>query len=134
MDIYSVDKKNWFRVEQVFDEVTQYSSFLFEVYIDLGHSVFHSKNSDIQIFDINSFVNELNEFLMDRSLEPKLEGTYDSFLSFIGNNRDIQISFNIGSSYCSSETYSYSTSGKFEIDQEHLNEVLEFFMKTKSNV
>ena len=79
MDIYSIDQKSWFKVEQILDEVTQYSSFLFEVYIDLGHSIFHSKNSDIQIFDINSFADELNEFLLNRNVKPKLEGTYDSF-------------------------------------------------------
>jgi hypothetical protein len=129
MKIYSSDKKSWLGFKSMVDEEHDYSSFLLEVFVDLGHSFFQGKNTDLHFFCIDDFISQLNAFILDRSLQPRLEGTYDTYLMFKGEANNVILSFYVGSAYCGKETYSYAVQGAFDIDQENLNDIVKGFSK-----
>jgi hypothetical protein len=124
MKIFSSDKKSWLSIEVVSDDEHGYSSFSMESLVDIGHSSFQGRNSDLHFFGIDDFVAQLSAFVMDRRIQPRLEGTYDSFLMFKGSASHVSVSFCIGSAYCGAETYSYVMSGAFEVEQENLASIV----------
>ncbi len=129
MKIYSTDQNSWLTCDHIVDDEHDYSSFSLEAFIDLGHSSFQGKNIDLHFFDIDNFIAKLDAFVLDRSIQPRLEGTYDTYIMFRGSGTHIFLSLNIGSAYCGSETHSYSVKGTFEVSQENLNNIVNGFAK-----
>ena len=124
MKIYSKDQNSWLTFDHNVDDNHDYSAFSLEAFIDLDHSSFQGKNIDLHFFDIDNFIAKLDAFVLDRSIQPKLEGTYDTYIMFKGNGTHIFISFSIGSAYCGTETYFYSVQGTFEVSQENLGNIV----------
>ena len=89
------------------------------------------KNIDLHFFDIDNFIAKLDAFILDRSIKPRLDGTYDTYIMFKGKGNNIFLSLNIGSAYCGTETYSYAIKGTFEVAQESLNNIVNGFTKYK---
>ncbi len=130
MRITSSDFKSWISIEQHGDE--QYSSFKVKAFVDIEHGSFSGENTDVQFLNIKVFIIELDEFILNRTLHPKLEGTYNSFIEFYKatNNNAILVNFSIGDAYSGySEIASYSIKGTFEIDPEYINIILQDFIK-----
>jgi hypothetical protein len=130
MKIISIDRKSWIEVKQHNDG--SYSSFEVEVSIDIGHGFFSGKNIDIQFLNINTFIEELDSFILNRERTPRLEGTYDSFIEFScpNNKRSLIVNFAVGDAYAGySKTADYNLKGGFDVDQEYLQEVLGNFKK-----
>ena len=124
MKIYSQDKNSWLKITKNEGEYDVEGTYSIEVKFDIGHSVFNATNKEVIFTNGAEFKSTLNEFVMNRDLCPKLEGTYDSYVSFkaVGNN--VVLSVNVGSAFCSSSTFAYSTSGEFEVSQEYLTNIV----------
>ena len=118
MKIRSIDKKSWFDVKPLKDG--SYTAISVEVQIDIGHGVFNAKNIDVQFLNLSVFTSELDNFLTDRSMLPRLNGTYDSFIEISGSVSHVFIKFCIGDVDCGAKTHQYNLCGSFEIDQEYL--------------
>lgn len=118
MKIYSVNKKSWLAVTQIKDGA--YTAISVEVLVDIGHGIFNAKNIDIQFLNLDTFSSELNHFMTDKSVLPRLNGTYDSFIEISGSVSHVFIKFCIGDADCGAKTHQYSLSGSFEVDQKHL--------------
>lgn len=129
MKIYSKDKKCWLYFERTVDVEHDYSSFILDALVDVGHSVFQGRNTDIHFFGIGDFVSKLNDFIIDRDIQPRLEGTYDTYLVFKGAANHVFLSFYIGSACCGAETHTYAIQGTFEIDQGSLGDIVKGFSK-----
>lgn len=76
MKIVSSDNKFWVELVKVEDEYG-YSAFSIYGYADLGHSKFEAKNNDVHLLNLPEFISKFDRFILDRTLVPKLEGTYD---------------------------------------------------------
>lgn len=120
MKIYADDQKSWFSVEPWIDEETQYRAFTLEALIDIGHGSFQAKNIDVHLFNTSDFNAELDRFVTERTLIPRLDGTYDSFLEFHGDTSHVFVRFKIGDAFCGKLTQDISLSGGFEIEQQQL--------------
>lgn len=134
MKIKSTDKKQWIEIEQSLD--VDWPSYEFGASINIGHSSFSGKNSDMCFLNLREFINTLDSFVLNRELKPKLEGTYDCFVEFYrpGNKNSIMINYCVGSVYVGySETANYGLNGSFEFSAEYLNDVLEEFKKFSEN-
>ena len=126
MNITSTDKKSRISIEHHVDEHGYYS-FYIEATIDLGHSLFHAKNTDIHFTNTEKFAKELDAFILDRSVTPFLEGTYDSNLGLVGDANNVYLSIELGSAFMGEKTHKYALSGTLEIDQETLSHVAREF-------
>jgi hypothetical protein len=118
MKINSIDKKSWFAVKTVKDGT--YTAVSVDVQIDIGHGVFNAKNIDMHLLNLVVFTSDLNNFITDRSILPRLNGTYDSFIEISGSISHVFIKFCIRDEDCGATTHQYSLCGSFEIDQKHL--------------
>ena len=129
MKIYSIDNNNWLSVEPL--ESEGYTSFEVGVSVNIKHGVFEGKNIDINFLNYEEFLNDYDQFISNRKIEPILNGTYDSYFKFkAGKGNSIFLSFNISDSYAGySATVDYSLIGEFEIDGEYLNEIHKNFKK-----
>jgi hypothetical protein len=134
MKIKSHDDKQWIEIEQSLD--VGYPSYKFQVSIDIGHNLFTGENNDMYFLNLEEFIGNLDSFILNREIKPKLEGTYNCFVEFYrpGNKNIIMVSFYVGSTYAGfSDTASYGLKGCFEFNAEYLNEVLEGFKEFQEN-
>lgn len=129
MKIYSIDRNSWLSVELNVDEENDYSSFSIRSNIDINHCKFYGENTDVYFYNIAEFATEFDKFILDRTVKPTLEGTYDTYLSFESKSNSIVVSLCIGGSTSGEINQAYSIKGGFEISQENLNDVLRFFQK-----
>ncbi len=120
MKIKSIDNNSWITINYSGD--SNYSSYQIEALVDIGHGHFTAKNIDQVFLNTEAFLEVLERFITDRSLTPKLYGTYDTYLKFYSTKKDIiMIEFSIGDSQCGhTQTIDYSLNGAFEITQEDL--------------
>jgi hypothetical protein len=130
MKIHSIDKKSWFAVKPVKDN--SYTAISVEAQIDIGHGVFNAKNIDMHFLNLAVFTSELDNFLTDRSILPRLNGTYDSFIEISGSVSHVFIKFCIGDADCGAKTHQYNLFGSFEIDQEYLAPFIKVMKSIKS--
>ena len=128
MKIASNDNRSCLLLEKIEYE-NGYSSISVEANIDLTHSSFQGANTDIHFQGIEDFVAKLDAFVMDRSIQPRLEGTYDSFIKLKGISNRVVLSFNVGSAFCGTDTFNYGVQGSFEVDQGDLNEIVSGFKR-----
>ena len=120
MKIYSINNHSLIEVNQFTDIENNYSSFVLSVAIDIEHGEFSAKNTDVHFFNIDEFNSNFDDFISNRELNPKLEGTYDSFIEFSAYRNRVYVHFKIGDSYCGSKIVNYSLEGSIEISQENL--------------
>ncbi|ABD81592.1 hypothetical protein [Saccharophagus degradans] len=123
MKIVSSDNKFWVELVKVEDEYG-YSAFSIYGYADLGHSKFEAKNNDVHLLNLPEFISKFDRFILDRTLVPKLEGTYDSYLEFKCVGSPVILTYNIGSAYCGTTNSEFGFTGSFEVEQEYLNTLL----------
>lgn len=126
MKVSSTDSQSWFLVNYNQDQ-NGYDSFSIEVNFDVGHSAFHGKNTDVHFLNLAGFIIELDAFILNRNLQPRLLGTYDSVLVLKAEaTGNITVSLIIGSSL---ENKDYRVQGSFEFLPEKLNDVLRGFQQ-----
>lgn len=126
MRIIGDDKRSWLSIERWEDG--GYSAFAMEAHVEIGHGEFHSKNIDVQLLQIDKFVSEFDCFILDRSLSPRLNGTYDSYICFRGVGAQVVLEFEIGdATTIGSKTVFHRQTGAFIVDQEFLTEILRSF-------
>lgn len=89
-------------------------SFRIEAVVDLGHSTFSASNGDVALTHLAAFVDQLDRFITDRSLRPRLDGTYDTFLELDAKGRVVMLSFRVGGV---SVAAGGNLSGSFELDE-----------------
>lgn len=94
-----------------------------EVVVDLGGGRFQGLNRDVFFSGFEKFCDEFDHFILDRSLTPRLEGSYDSFLSFSGKGNSIDFAFCVGDY----GTEDHRLSSSFTIEGDRLNELTSYF-------
>lgn len=126
MKIYSIDRKSWISITTWVDE-HQYRGTTIEASVELGLSRFHGKNIDIHLLSTKEFLAELDRFILDRDVRPRLEGTYESFIEFYGDASHIFLNFRIGDLECGKHNQAFSLCAGFEIDQDQIQGILASF-------
>ena len=126
--LHSPDCRSWLELSPLSDDQGYYTAVSMEAVVDIGHGRFTAFNGDVQLLGIAAFCDVFDKFILDRTLQPCLEGTYDSFIAFSGSSTSVVLSFCVGDSYCGSEgVEDYRLRGKFAIDQGLLNDLLAYF-------
>jgi hypothetical protein len=120
MKIFAKDHPSWIEIKRFVDEANQYSSYEISAAIDISHGQFTAKNIDVHFLNVVEFQSELNSFITNKSIVPRLEGTYDTYLEFAGTSNSVLLRFKIGDAFCGTETINYLLEGAFEVSQESL--------------
>jgi hypothetical protein len=126
MKISSLDKTCSVTLEYTGD-ARGYSGYQIEADVDIRHGRFYAKNIDVQFLNWDEFVSEYNRFILDRSLTPRLVGTYDSYIAFTGNGTAVYLQFCLGDAFCGRKTVGFRQSGEFEVEQQTLLQYLAGF-------
>jgi len=109
------------------------NSFTVQVHIDIGHGRFDATNVDVNWLHYRQFVSEFDNFILDRSLTPRLEGTYNTFLAFSGHAHRIMLEYRLGDGYYGdTPPEEHYQSGTFEMNQESLLQILAEFRRHDS--
>lgn len=98
--------------------------------VNIGHGKFSAKNIDLQFLNGDEFVQALDQFLLDRSLTPQLDGTYGTFLILWrpGARDEIMLSFAIGDAFCGGPvTSEYNLTGSFLLPPGNLEALIDEF-------
>jgi hypothetical protein len=131
MRITSIDKKVWLDISRNGDHV--HSSFSVESLVDIGHGKFDAKNGDIHFLNFEEFVKNFDAFILNRKLTPQLNGP-ETEIKFSNMQNAVMVSFVIGDAFSGySTTVRFKTEGAFEINAEHLNDLLSSFKKLFKN-
>lgn len=96
-------------------------SFRIAAAMALGHSYFAAENADIALLNPADFLRQLDAFILDRSIRPRLEATYDTWIEMTGKGRRISVRFCVGSL---SGFEPVTLQGMFEIEESSLMTVL----------
>ncbi|WP_392352499.1 hypothetical protein [Pseudoalteromonas rhizosphaerae] len=120
MKFIASNGNGWVEILSFSDE-HGYESFSLESHIDLGHSQFKARNSDLCFLNWPDFSKDLNDFILNRSIQPQLLGTYDSYVKLHSSGNSVYLDFCVGSAYCCTSTLEYSSKGAFEVSQEHFS-------------
>ncbi|GAA6140041.1 hypothetical protein NBRC116583_37880 [Arenicella sp. 4NH20-0111] len=128
MKIVSTDNQCELTIENGEDEFG-YNFCSLAAKIGSGTCEFTGCNNDVTFTNMIEFIKDLDSFILNRELEPKLEGTYGSYLLFKGTSTYVALTFKIGGAFCGTETFSYSITGTFEVAKEYLQEIVVEFKK-----
>lgn len=125
--IVSSDRRSWVKLKRWRDATGDYEAFEMAASVDYGHGKFTALNADVQFFGLPEFIQGLDAFVMQRGLRPRLEGTYDCFLTFEGKGTQVVVSFCVGDAFCGgeAEVEEPRLRGRFVIDGERLNGIIE---------
>ncbi|MDQ3058591.1 MAG: hypothetical protein M3R45_03575 [Pseudomonadota bacterium] len=112
-----------------FDESSGYDSFSFHANVDIGHGLFSAKNEDVHFFDLPTFVAQLDAFILDQTIQPCLNGTYDSFLSLSGTPSSVNLRFCVADGFSGYKQVNtpFALTGAFDIEPDLLFSVLTHF-------
>lgn len=124
MKVRSVDHKSYVTLEHKVD-VAGYSAFEVMVHADLGHGRFDARNVDVQFQNLHAFVSDLDQFVLDRTRLPRLDGTYDTYLRFSATAGSVMLKYQLGDAVCGRGASHFAQSGGFEVEQESLLEFSE---------
>ena len=125
MRLTSANSLSWVEVSPSGDE--HYSSFSVACAVDIGHGRFAGENVDVHLFDLPGFAEDLDRFVLDRNIRPRLEGTYGTFIEVWrppDTVNEVRVSLAIGDAYAGSAAAGgceFKLEGSFPIDQGHLN-------------
>lgn len=125
MKIISLNKKFFIEIKNNIEN--DFPSFKVLAEIDINHGVFSAKNNDLALLNINEFRGDLDAFIINRELQPRLEGTYDSFIEFSKGTEitKARIKFAIGDAYSGfTKTVNFLFTGEFEIEIESISKLL----------
>jgi hypothetical protein len=109
------------------DTQDNYESFSISGWVDLGHGRFSGENQDVHFLNLATFVAQLDAYILNRSLRPTLEGTYDTKVIVWtpeAHRSVVMLSFAIGDAHAGAPTTNYRFEGAFEIDQDMLSRSL----------
>ncbi|MBP7864932.1 MAG: hypothetical protein KA419_03200 [Acidobacteria bacterium] len=126
MKVVSLDSGSRITVER-HEDPGGYASFAVEAQVDIGHGQFRAWNADVHFLNLEAFAAELDRFVLDRSLAPRLEGTYDTFLALSASGNAVFLAFQVGDAFCGRKTVDFRLSGAFEIDPGTLTALAEEF-------
>jgi len=128
MHISSSDGKAWIEVRR--NEEDNFPSFAFSGAVNIGHGSFAASNSSLAFLNLGDFAEMLDKFILERDLQPCLEGTYESYLKVwrpSGKN-EVMLSFCIGDAFSGwVGTSEFKLQGEFPIEQETLNSLVSAF-------
>jgi len=108
------------------DPAVGYDAFSFRARVDIGHGAFQAVNKDIQFLDLPDFVSRLESFIHDRSVTPRLNGTYDSFLMLSGTVSRVGVDFSLADEFTGYGTgcTPFVFTGAFETEPDRLHALL----------
>lgn len=116
MKIESRDHTSWITIDDVGENGRP--AFRVETYVDVGHGRFIASNEDVSFFRLEEFATELDSFVLNRGLAPRLAGTYDTTIQFRAEGRTIWVEFVIGDAYGGNpRAQTYALTGGFEIEE-----------------
>jgi hypothetical protein len=125
MRIQSVDNRCYLEINPTSEG---YGLCRVEARIDLGHGVFTAENKSLLLLKLPKFIIQLGSFIVNREPQPKLEGTYDSYLSFVSKADSVFLEFSLGDGFCGYRTYApFNLTGRFQLDADQLGMVLSDF-------
>jgi hypothetical protein len=121
--IKSADNTAWLAILHNKDE--PHASYSIECAVDIGHGAFDAENNDVHFLNQEEFAKAIDAFILDRTLAPQLNGTYDTFVRFFqpSGKNGVMVRFAIGDAYSGRSAARYRTEGEFEVDAEYLNEL-----------
>jgi hypothetical protein len=127
--ITSPDGHSWLELRPFQDESGYYDACEFDACIDYGNSSFRGVNRDVQFLNLQEFQSDFDRFIMDRSLRPSLNGTYDCLAMFHGQGTKVHLQFCLGDAFCGGALPVQETRirGAFAVDGEQLNAINAFF-------
>ena len=126
MKITSADDICWISVTP---NEARYSGFDVVTHVNIDHGQFEARNTDVHFLNFEEFLSEFDKFIMDRHRAPRLEGTYDTYISFSGTGTSVICAYRLGDAFCGRKKATFYQSGEFEIQQERLLEFLHGFQK-----
>ncbi len=109
------------------DEGGGYSGLIITTKTVIEHGCFEGRNKDIHLLNLEIFIREFDNFISNRSLTPRLNGTYDTYLAFSTYKNSVVCEYRLGDASASHKTTRVYLSGEFTIEQECLLELLRGF-------
>ena len=126
MRIQSFDKRCYVEINYT-HEGEGHPVFNVEARTDLGHGVFTAK-SRLPLLKLPEFISDLESFVLNREIRPKLEGAYESYFSFVSDADSVFLEFSVGDGFCGYTTYAnFNLLGRFEINSDHLKTIVSEF-------
>ncbi len=89
----------------------EYSSYLVEIRIDIEHGLFIARNNDLQFLNLDAFLTALEKFMVDRTTQPVLEGTYGSLFRLRAHGQGLILEYRLGDAYCVKPMLEYAHTG-----------------------
>lgn len=123
MKICSADNDCFIAIEYQTDS-GGYSGFQVATHADIRHGKFGAKNDDVQFLNLEAFVSELDQLILDRTRKPCLTGTYDTYFAFSARGTSVMLKYQLGDVLCGRTTSYFLQSGEFEVAQEDLLQIL----------
>lgn len=123
MKICSADNACFIAIEYQTDS-GGYSGFQVAAHADIRHGKFDAKNDDVQLLNLEAFISELDQFILDRKRAPYLTGTYDTYFAFSARGTSVMLKYQLGDACCGRTTSYFLQSGEFEVEQEDLLQIL----------
>ncbi len=109
-------------------EPGSYAGIEMAAHVDIGHGRFEARNRDIHFLNLGEFVEEFDKFISDRTRAPRLNGTYDSHISFRASGLDVVCEYCVGDAFAGGRRPAeFFQSGKFEIERDVLLDLLRDF-------
>jgi len=97
-----------------------------KAHVDHGHGEFSARSSAVALLKLAEFVDTFDAFIANRELVPRLEGVYDTYLSFRARGNEVWLEFSVGAADCYG---THNLTGQFKVEQERLGQYLSEFRK-----
>ncbi|PJK07578.1 hypothetical protein CO610_07935 [Lysobacteraceae bacterium NML95-0200] len=108
------------------EAVAGYSSFWVLADIRCDWMQMCSKLEDVHFVALKKFVEQLDAFILNRQLQPHLEGTEGTWLAFQGEGRRVMLRFALGAI---KDCMVHQHQGGFEVEEAILNELVVAFSR-----
>ena len=77
--------------------------------------------------DLDGFVGQLDRFILDWSLAPRLEGNYHAFIAFLPRGTTVMCQYRLGGAFFGGKTAYFYHFGEIDIEHEYLLQLLAGF-------
>jgi hypothetical protein len=125
--ISSSDRRCWINIERA-ARAHSHAAFAVEVSVQIDHGEFRARNSDIHWVNAREFSKDLDKFMTDRGIHPRLNGTYDSVVGFSGSATSVILEFALGDAFRGDRTHQYLLRGSFDVEQDRLLSIIDEFV------
>ncbi|WP_026609732.1 hypothetical protein [Methylocaldum szegediense] len=125
MRISSSDGKTWIEIRR--NEGDDFPSFAFSGAVNIGHGRFTGRSTSLTFLNLSEFAEALDAFILQRDLQPCLEGTYGSYARVWQprSKNEVMLGFCIGDAFSGwVGTSEFKLQGEFPIEQEILNSLV----------